>query len=186
MRRMYSESQIENVAENVAESVVNDALAPESLAEKFEGAVGVSVDVNEGSDKVSVGLDLTGGTAGKVLTIDSTGNDVEWKEVGGGKLYMHNIYLATNQSLSQDVAIFRLVVYNSSPTQFTITSLKTFLYQKARLPVSGFVYDTNLCPIVWIFANSPTNLTALYLKGTSQEQRVITTYSTFTDTVVEI
>lgn len=75
MRRMLTKNDVKKLANGVT---------PEALTENLEGGIGVSVDLNEAGDKVAVGLDLTGGSAGKVLAIDSTGNDVEWKEVSAG------------------------------------------------------------------------------------------------------
>lgn len=71
------------VLDDILETKEGGEVTPEKLLSIMEGDTGVSVDMNEDNDKVAVRLDISTGSAGDVLKINSERNDVEWGEAGG-------------------------------------------------------------------------------------------------------
>lgn len=118
MKRMWDDNEIVKIAKESAK------VTPEALTENMEGGVGLSVDLNETNDKVSVGIDLTGGSAGNVLAINAAGTDVEWVTSGsGGGMQMDllwenarpmNSFSSQTQQLTSDGYKLLLVVFNFS------------------------------------------------------------------------
>lgn len=72
MRRMYEDNEIKDLALS--------QITPANIETTLEGDTGISVELNADGDAVRVGIDMTGATAGKILTANATGTDVEWKD----------------------------------------------------------------------------------------------------------